>query len=366
MKRKKKIIVAPLNWGLGHASRCIPVIRELLKQEVNVLIAGNGGSLLLLQKEFPSLRCILLPGHTTRYPVTGHLVWNLIFQLPQIILSGIREHRAIKRIIRDEDIDAIISDNRYGLYSDKIPCILIIHQVFLMAPKGFKWLGKPANRINQYLINKFYCCWIPDYEGEENLSGDLGHSSFLPKSTNYIGPISRLSFYQTKKKRDVLILLSGPEPQRSFIEKILTQKILELINNSSGITFKFLMVRGIPERNETIELHPNFSKVDFMNSGLLNEAILSSEVVITRPGYSTVMDIAALQKKAIFIPTPDQAEQEYLSEYYFQKKLYYSESQSEIDLKRALENYNNFSGFKKVNDKPLLKNQIQWLLEQLD
>lgn len=191
--QEKKILIAPLNWGLGHAARVIPIIRELLNLEAEVLMAADGRALEFLRKEFPQLNWIRLPGYDIRYQEKGSLTLQLLRQLPKIMVSFFAEQRQLEKIIQEERIDVVISDNRYGLFSKKIPCVFITHQTGIIVPKPFKWTEKIINRINHILISKFDACWIPDFEGENNLSGDLSHKYSKPPNAIFMGPLSRFS-----------------------------------------------------------------------------------------------------------------------------------------------------------------------------
>ncbi|MBK9731885.1 MAG: glycosyltransferase [Chitinophagaceae bacterium] len=360
MKPTKKILVAPLNWGLGHAARCIPIIRELKNLGAEVIIAADGRALELLQKEFPELKCIRLPGSEIRYHEKGSLTLKLLLQLPQLIASVIKEHKQLKKIITEEEIDAVISDNRYGLYSKKIKSVLITHQTGIKLPKNIVWLESFINGINHYFMSKFDACWIPDFEGTDNLSGELSHKYPLPKNAIFIGPVSRFTCREEKKKYDLLLLLSGPEPQRTLLEKLLIEQLFqietEFVHRNSNHPLKVFLVRGMAEgSNQAVSISENFTQVDYLLTEALNTAILSSEIIISRPGYTTIMDLATLGSKAIFIPTPGQTEQEYLAEYFKRRGFFYSEGQEGLDVWRALEAATEYRGVKINNEMGLKK-----------
>ncbi|MBK7872558.1 MAG: hypothetical protein IPJ74_18690 [Saprospiraceae bacterium] len=133
---KKRILVAPLDWGLGHATRCIPIVQELLDQDAEVLLATNGGAFELLRKEFPTLIVEKLPAYNIRY-ANGNMYWNVGIQLPKIIKAIVSEYYTLKKLIHQYQIDAIISDNRYGCFSKKVKCIFITHQINILIPNFF-------------------------------------------------------------------------------------------------------------------------------------------------------------------------------------------------------------------------------------
>ncbi len=355
----KKILVAPLDWGLGHAARCIPVIRYLIEKKCEVVIGAEGRPLQLLQKEFPALDFAVMPGYSISYPKNGSMVLKMASQIPKI-LSGIkREQEQLKKIIKEKKIDAVISDNRFGLWSKEIPCVLITHQLMIKSPFGEKFI----HHLNAKYISKYAECWVPDFETKNNLSGDLSHEFPLPENTKFIGILSRFSASNEKRvldsaRNDILIILSGPEPQRTVFEKI-------IIEQASFIGKKILIVQGITEKNERKKLSENVERVSHMTSDELQKEILASEVVLSRPGYSTVMDLAVLGKKAIFVPTPGQTEQEYLAEYFMKKKIAYSVSQRAFNLKTAIMESETYSGFSSELNMDEYKKAIDVFLSSL-
>lgn len=326
---RNRVLVAPLDWGLGHATRCIPIIKNLLECKCEVIIAAEGTVQTLLQNEFPDLQFLPLKGYRIKYGRSRYLTFLTIFlQIPSIILTIFREKRWLKRIILTHRIDAVISDNRFGLYSKKVPCIYITHQ--LRIKTGNVFIENFIQKIHKWIINKFTICWVPDFSISENIAGELSHPKKIPENVSYIGCLSRFEKKDTEKKYDVLIVLSGPEPQRTLFEKILLEQINEIEKT-------VLFVRGLP--NETSQLMSANTKLTFVNhltADRLNEAILQSKIVISRSGYTTIMDLIKLEQKAILIPTPGQTEQEYLAAYLSEKKIFLSASQHKFSLKKLL------------------------------
>ncbi len=339
MIRKKKILVAPLDWGLGHATRCIPVIRELLAQDANVAIAADKRPYDLLKREFPSLEFIRLPGYAIKYPIGDGIAAEMIRQIPKIVFVTYQEHRSLRKLIQESQFDAVISDNRFGLYSRKIPCAYITHQVRIIMPRQFQWVSQLVYRLNKFTIERYSECWIPDYRGEENLSGKLSHGDPIPRNASFIGPLTRFKILPDMKREfDVLVVLSGPEPQRTAFENILMEQL-------KNVKLNVLFVRGIPEKSQRIKLSESISVVSSLDSKALNIAMLTSDLIISRPGYSTIMDIAALGCKAVLIPTPGQTEQEYLAGELERKKLFFVQRQENFDLLEALNQSKNYTGF---------------------
>ncbi|MEO7988845.1 MAG: glycosyltransferase [Chryseolinea sp.] len=351
----KKVLITPLDWGLGHATRCIPVIRELILRGCSVSIGGSGDSLTLLQKEFPSLTFFELPGYNPIYPSTGSMVWKMASQLSKFRRVISEEHECIERIIRENEIDLVISDNRYGCWSEKIPCVFISHQTNILMPKRFGWLSGIVRYFNTKMINRFTYCCVPDYPSDHSLSGEL--TSFGKHSINtrvlYIGPLSRFkSSNPREKKFDVLCIFSGPEPQRSIFEEIVMNQL-----PSSGL--RYFVVRGVFSSSLVEEQHV----VNFLTTEELQEMIERSEIIIARSGFSTVMDLAALGKKAIFIPTPGQTEQEYLADTLMKKKIAFSIYQDKLNLLTAINESKNYAGFTShQNEDDLLKKALDKIL----
>ena len=303
MANKKTILVAPLNWGLGHATRCIPIIHELLSNKFNVIIASDGNALKLLLKEFPSIESLELPSYKITYPKKGNLLkWNLLLKLPAIKKAIASEKKIVQKLVFENKIQGIISDNRFGVRSSKIPSVYITHQLNVLSGKTTFITSK----IHQNSIKKFDECWIPDLKGDLNLSGKLSLFNNLSIPVKYIGTLSRMKKRALPKKYDVLILLSGPEPQRTFLEK----KLIEEFRNDFR---SILLIQGIVEKKSKTHRIEHINCVNFMITKDLEIAINQSELIIARSGYTTIMDLSILEKKAFFIPTPGQFEQEYLA-----------------------------------------------------
>jgi len=347
----KRVLIAPLDWGLGHATRCIPVIDELLRQKFIVILAGNGASLSLLRLEFPTLPSYSLPAYDPVYTTSNTLIWKMAAQVPKFLRAILSEQAAVDRIAEDEKIDIIISDNRYGCWSTRTKNIFMTHQVQILMPPGAGWLTRPVNWLNQKAIRKFDRCWIPDTDGKDNLSGIL--STPFRYSIDFIGSLSRFSSVKgSEKKYDVLILLSGPEPQRSIFERL----VADQLENVSSL--HIAVIRGT-HLKRTLEYPASVTVVDFASSTTVGEMMRGAEVVIARSGYSTLMDLAALRKKAIFIPTPGQTEQEYLAHRMEKQGIAWFSPQKHFRLSDALAMATRYTGFTaEVKDANLLREHI--------
>jgi len=335
LNTKKTILVAPLHWGLGHATRCIPIINALLANGYNVLIGSDGGALHLLQKEFPELPWVELPGYNIQYPKKGELFKVKMFlKLPDIQKAKAAEKKLVKELVDKGRVHGIISDNRLGVYNKKVPSVFLTHQVNVLSGSTSFF----SSKMHQKIIKKYNECWVPDLEGSFNLSGKLGHPKKVDFPIRYIGPLSRMKAEILPKKYDVLALLSGPEPQRTMLE-------VKLIDELSQSNKKVLMVRGVVEEEESTFEKGNITLINFLTSKDLERAINESELVISRSGYTTVMDLAAMEKKAFFIPTPGQYEQKYLAKQLKEKGITPSCKQENFSLEK-LDKIPFYSGLK--------------------
>ncbi|HLC82708.1 MAG TPA: glycosyltransferase [Bacteroidia bacterium] len=356
MQKQKRILICPLDWGLGHATRCIPIIRLLLKKNAEVVIAADGGPLALLKQEFPQLTFIQLKGYNIQYPKSGSMKMKMLLSIPKIVTGIKEEHTQLDKIIDDYKIDIVISDNRYGCWSKKVKSIFITHQLMIKAPIGESVLH---NKVLKYTDN-YDECWVPDLAGGNNLSGDLAHKFSLPKNTFFVGVLTRFSNLplldsarSDKTMHDIIAIISGPEPQRSVFEKLVIEQLKQT-------NLKALVVCGkaSEEKTETIK---NIKIVSHLKSEEMQTAIQNTDIILSRSGYSTVMDLANLGKKAIFIPTPGQTEQEYLAEMFMKKGIAFSQAQSSFDLKKALAMSENYKGFITIESGNELEKRIDLL-----
>ena len=305
----KKIIIAPLNWGLGHATRCVPIIKELQKSNFTPVIASDGTALQFLIKEFPSLEFFKFPSYKISYG--RNLKWSLIRKIPTIVRAVHKERLLIQEYIhQNPDVVGIISDNRFGCYYTKIPSVYITHQLNVLS--GF--LTPVTSFFHRRVIRKYNECWIPDEENSV-YSGKLSRSS---KNLNqkYIGVLSRFKKQELPQDIDVLILLSGPEPNRTLLEI----KLTSIFKTSSK---KVYLIQGIVEKTQKTTKENQLTIVNFMLTKQLEHTLNLSKMVICRAGYSSVLDLVSLRKKALLIPTKFQNEQEYLAKY-LQQKGYFS------------------------------------------
>jgi len=324
----KKILIAPLDWGLGHATRCIPIIKHLLEHGNEISLAGEGSVISLFKKEFPELTTLPLKGYRVEYSKYKNFFFiSILMQVPKILLAILHEQKWLSKQLKKTSYDLVISDNRYGLHSNKVKSVLITHQLAIISGKG----PRIDSLLQWFLykqINKFHSCWIPDNEKENNICGTLSNPIKKPLRYRYIGLLSRLENKIVSKDGPILVMLSGPEPQRSILEKILLDQLNELEQ-------KTVFVRGIPSPNllvstRFIEIH------NYLDTEQLSEAMSAASVIICRSGYSSVMDLMKMKKRAILIPTPGQTEQLHLGLQMQKKGLCILQHQDAVYLKKGL------------------------------
>jgi len=306
-QQKRRILISPLNWGLGHATRLIPLINILIKQGHYCLLAGEAPSITILKDEFPQLPVVQLQGFNIKLSKSNQQGLKLLTQAPSLFKAIKSEYLQSQKLIEENHINLIISDNRYGVHSDKVASIIITHQTQPYIGKAFRFFRPLSNQIIKKLIRKFDECWIPDMKAPDNLTGNLS-IPIQSLTTKHLGLLSRLATQKiantVSRTPDILVILSGPEPHRSKLEEILIKKFI-------NTDFKVTILKAKPgskvENIKNIELLPHCDVSTFKN------LILKSKNIVCRSGYSTIMDLFYCNKKAILIPTPGQYEQEYLA-----------------------------------------------------
>jgi uncharacterized protein (TIGR00661 family) len=338
----KTILIAPLNWGLGHATRCIPIIKALQENDYIPIIASDGIALELLQKEFPYIKTLKLPSYQIEYAKNGkNFKWKLLQNFPKMMKAVLNERKMIKKWVKKYDIDGIISDNRLGVFSKKVPSVFVTHQLNVMTGNT-TWI---TSKLHQHIIKKYAECWIPDVEGTPNLTGKLGHMEHPDFELKYMGPLSRFQKKEASKQYDLMIILSGLEPQRGLLEEKLKKEVLDF----GG---KIIFIKGIVEKAQKKEQVDNVTYYNFMNTRQLEQTFNESGIVLCRSGYTSIMDLAKLEKKAFFIPTPGQFEQEYLAEKFKKEGLVPYAKQDDFKIKNIFEidDYRGLSSIKNTTD----------------
>ncbi len=356
--KPKRILIAPLDWGMGHLTRCIPLIRFLTDQGHEVIVAGNNSQQLFLGKIFPNITTWQLDGYNVKYSRRGStMIPAIISQVPKLIQVIKSEQSWLRQKMAQEPVDGIISDNRYGIYHPQIPSIIISHQLQVQTGMG-QIADQYLRRLHYRVFKNFDEVWVPDVADTKNLSGTLGHPSVLPVNTKYIGLLSPYQPVESRPKNEyLLILLSGPEPQRSILSEMLWKQTLRF---QGKIVFVEGSNEAPPPRNipEHVSWHKRLTPQE------LQPIMENATCVVSRSGYSTIMDLIAFNKKGILIPTPGQTEQLYLAKYLAKQGLFTYVHQRKISLVNAFEqvpksntsNYFPIEVFQQYQ--PILKN---WL-----
>lgn len=321
-----KVLIAALDWGMGHATRCVPLIRHHLAQGNEVVLASNGTAANFFSAYFPEVELRTdLPAYAIQYPSSGAMSLAMLRQAPRILTVIRREEAWLKDNQKTEKWDRIISDNRYGLHHESVESVLITHQLYIRAP----FFAQPLlnHQVRQW-ARPFDTIWIPDFSGPNNLSGALSHSDKPFPKAEFISPLSRFKDFPSVNPPpdtpDVLALISGPEPQRSM----LSASLIELFNETA---VNAVVVGGQPGTTKASQ-HGNVTCYPHLPDHELAQLILFSKSIICRSGYSTLMDLHALGRKALLIPTPGQTEQEYLASYHATKHGYTCLHQKDLEV----------------------------------
>ncbi len=305
-----KVLIAPLNWGLGHATRCVPIIRKLLAEGHEPVLVADGYPLIFLQQAFPRLRFIEFSSYKIQYSSGKSQLGAMLFNFPAIVLGIVREHLWLRELLRFEHFEQVISDNRFGMWNRRVHSIYITHQLMVKMPENLKFIEPLIHFIHKVIIGRYNECWIPDRAENAGLSGDLAHKYPLPHNAKFIGTLSRfqgMENIESNKDFEVVAVISGVEPQRTIIENNLLLKY----NNRPE---KILIVQGQPQIEKKTKLIGNIRLVSHLSDKELVAFLLGATKIICRSGYSSIMDLDVLGclHKAELIPTPGQTEQEYL------------------------------------------------------
>ncbi len=354
----KRALVAPLDWGMGHTARCVPIIRYLIESHVHVVFAGNKNQQAYISSRFPQLELVDLDGYDIVYGTSklGNKL-TIAAQLTQLGKKIKTEHEWLKKNVTTIQPDLIISDNRYGLYASDINSVILTHQLQIMTGVGA--LGDMVVQKYHYsLLNKFSEVWVPDVATAPGLAGKLAHPGSLPSNMKYIGLLSRYADQPvTNEGNFTLALLSGPEPQRSIFEQELREQFKA---GGKHIT----IVGGTWSKDAALPEEGGITYYSQPDETTLFDLIAKAKVVISRSGYSTLMDLVAMGKKAIVVPTPGQTEQEYLAKSLAENGTFMAGEQGKSNFPSLVERSQNFvpkfpfsnadfMGFKSVVDEAI-------------
>jgi uncharacterized protein (TIGR00661 family) len=335
------IIYGICSWGLGHATRSLPIIRRLLKENHEVKIISHDRSLQLLKKElndtvsYIDLRDypLLISENKEKFIAKSIIYWPLFIKRME---EGLIQ---LKKIVDMYSCDCIISDGRYDMYHKEVPSFFISHQIRILNPLNIKIIERGSETFNEFFFKRFNEIIVPDYKTED-FSGKLSHqlNKIDENKLHYIGILSDFNKKNLKKDIDYFISLSGPEPQRSILEKKIRTQLSE-IDGAIVMTLGKTEI-DVNHKSTNVKTYSYLSKEKREN--LLNR----SKMVISRSGYSTILDLAVIGCKALLIPTPGQIEQEYLAEYHNKKNTCYTISQDKMDLKNDIMHVKKTKGFK--------------------
>jgi len=340
-----RIIYGVCSWGLGHATRSLPVIRKLTKEDNEVTIISNGRSLELLKKELGEVieyfdipdYPMLISENSRQFMAKSVVYWPTFISRME---SGLQK---LKKILENKKYDRIISDARYDMYSRKIPSFFISHQIRIMNPLRIKMFERGSEIFNLFFFKRFCGVIVPDYK-EDNLSGDLSHNlrRIDENKLHYVGILSDFNKKKMKKDIDYLISISGPEPQRTMLE----EKILPQIDDLKGT---IVITLGKTENKDKFS-RKNIETYSFLTKEKREEFLNRAKLVVSRSGYSTILDLAVIGTKALMTPTPGQIEQEYLGQYHNKKGTFFSINQNNLNLKRDVEIAKKTTGVKRKCD----------------
>jgi UDP-N-acetylglucosamine transferase subunit ALG13 len=363
--QQKSVLIAPLDWGLGHATRCIPVITGFIELGYSVTIATEGAHEIILREVFPTLTFLRLKGYHIRYSknVKGFAL-IMIAQIPRILYNILREFWWLHRTNRHQQFDLIVSDNRLGFFHFKTPSVFITHQLNLQTP--FTWSTRLLQWMQYNWFKLFYdMVWVPDIEGDQNLSGILGNPRFKPSlPVWYMNCLSRLHAYASIQKTGAapnnlfLGILSGPEPQRSILQDILWKA-------GNQLQQPFKLIAGTASQPNNHAVSEFGSIVPYLGGPDLVKAIENTKYIISRGGYTSLMELIPLNKPLILVPTPGQTEQEYLAKRWQEKGWAIAFDQSAFHLETALEAAANFN-YQPIPFKSFTKEALEAKLKQVN
>ena len=334
-----KVFYAVLNMGLGHATRSLPIIKEFINKNWQLLIGSNGRSLEFLKKELPTTKFIVTPDYGISYSQSNFLFFKLIPQISRIFRKIREEKQLCDKIVAEFSPDLVISDHCYGMYHSNIQNYFLSHQIYFAIPQPFQFLSPLISRFNHSFHRKYHKVIIPDLPENGNglLSGRLSNTPSVQGKYYYAGILSSIRKQVPNEQVDLLVSISGPEPQRTIFEKI----ILKQINRISG---KKIVVLGKSEKDEIIVYEDDLKVYSHLPRCDMEKLFNQAELIITRPGYSTLMELSELGKIALLVPTPGQTEQQYLANRMAEKGWFYFVDQKHLNLVRDIEIAKTYGG----------------------
>lgn len=292
--KNKRVLISPLNWGMGHVSRCIGLIHRLEKQNNTVIIACNDEQKAILILYFPENVFIAHEGYPFKFSGKGRFGLDLIKSSNRLRARHKAECHETEQMVKEHRIDVVVSDHRYGFRCESITSVFVTHQVQLPV----KWYEVVAQILHKSLLKKFDCVWVLDYR-DHRLAGNLSKNN-ASLSVDYLGAVSRFEIYDKfeGEKLNSVVIVSGPSVYgQQFIDGLTpddeTSKLYRVIAKKDiNIPLRFARLEG------------NWLEKD--------KEVIKAKRIISRTGYSTIMDIDYLKCEGELTATPGQREQEYL------------------------------------------------------
>ncbi|MCX7861845.1 MAG: hypothetical protein N2449_02485 [Bacteroidales bacterium] len=355
-----RILLCPLDWGLGHVARMVPLIYKLQSYNATIYIACNKRQYNFLTKENITFEWLPCSSPEIRYSKKRLTVFSLVGIVPKIIFGTLRDRKCVKRWKKKYSFHLIISDNRYGCYDKQITSVIITHQIRIKLPKSVLWAENLTTWLIRKQINNFHQCWIPDVAQQSKFAGELSTTTLV--NAVYVGILSRFahvnSLILSNTSYEVLAIISGPEPQRSIFAQIVLEQMKK-------IKLPCVLVLGDYDKDFSIHQEQNVTIYSYANTPLLFSLIQSSKFIVARSGYSTIMDLFYLKRTAILVPTPGQTEQEYLASYYKERRIFVIYQQENFDLEKAIQELSVYSMNYQYTQQYLLDEAIKNVLFQL-
>lgn len=339
-----KILFAASSWGLGHATRDLILIQALMDAGHSVTVLSTDRALKLLRGELAD-QCdyIDLPdipkalGHTS-----ASFYLKMTMALPLVFRTFRREHRFVDELCRAGKCDRIVSDSRYGVWSRDVPSYHLMHTLHQISPFRVRLVEHVIESIQRGLLSGAKKVLIPDQE-ENGLAGELCHDlvAFRRDQIEYLGILSSVLRMPVEQDIDYFITVSGVEPQRSILEK----KVLRQARELDG---RVVITLGRPDLPFSVSDDGRLAIYSFLGRRRQAEMLNRARTVVSRSGYTTLMELAELGKRALMVPAVGQSEQEYLAGLHERRGTMHSVPQSRLNLARDLRDAERYPGLSGV------------------
>ncbi len=350
-----KILFAVHDWGLGHATRSLLLIRALVERgdAVTVMIAPGPGMDLLRSElrdacEFIEERDI--PKPFSRHPAIFYLRMSL--DMPRVFALFRHEQKLTENLVAQRGFGRIVSDSRFGVWSRAAPSFCILHSLRQLVPFRPRWLEREVERGQWRLLRGFTQILVPDAEADGGLSGELGHDPAIDWGEDrlrYIGPLSGVQRMDVPEDIDCFFSISGVEPHQSM----LTECVIAALPKLDG---RIVVTLGKPQQAGKVRTIDGAQVHGYLDRHAQAQMLNRARVVVTRSGYTTLMELAELGKRALFVPTPGQSEQEYLARFHRERGHVWSSTQRDLDIPRDLRRAKAASGMPRIGSAQSVRN----------